>query len=318
MSNFTGLVLTSFAQGDFSKVVHRPALLGARWAQMFSASLPSVEISPDMISHIPDRTAGLGTNALFTDGCSTISRKLITIVNEKVVRGAGLVPSALQFRLGGAKGVLFMDPTLRGKRLTIRPSQKKFDSENIRSLDITTTSAKPIYCYLNRPMIALLEHHEVPHKSFKDLQDRAIDEVRQIKRSLDAAATTFTHHGLGASFHLESLFRNMKRSSQVELSEDRDSQSGVYYGLLKTVIAYGATHILREIKHRARIRVPGSYTLIGVSDEWDCLQEGEIYVTVFDPRTNERVAVEGRVLVTRSPQIHPGDVQFAKAVRRRS
>ncbi|KAK0218131.1 RdRP-domain-containing protein [Armillaria fumosa] len=302
--------------GDFTKVAHRPALLGARWGQMFSTSLPSVEISPDMIVHIPDRTAGSGTNALFTDGCSTISHELITIVKEKVVRRARFVPSALQFRLGGAKGVLFIDPSLTGKTLTIRPSQTKFDSENIRSLDITTTSSKPIYCYLNRPMIALLEHHEVPHKSFKDLQDRAIAEVRQIKKSLDAAATTFTHHGLGASFHLESLFRNIARILQMELSEDLDSESGVHYGLLKTVIAYGATHILREIKHRARIRVPGSYTLIGVSDEWNCLEEGQVYATIFDPRTNGRVAVEGRVLLTRSPQIHPGDVQFATAVRK--
>ncbi|KAK0188748.1 RdRP-domain-containing protein [Armillaria mellea] len=315
-SNYVTADIIRGQLGDFSKVVRRPALLGARWGQMFSASLPSVEISPDMIVPIEDRAAGSGTNAVFTDGCSTISRELITIVKEKVVQRAKYVPSALQFRLGGAKGVLFMDPTLTGKRLTIRPSQTKFDSENIRSLDITTTSAKPIYCYLNRPMIALLEHHAVPHKSFEDLQDRAISEVRQIKKSLDAAANTFTHHGLGASFHLESLFRNMARILQVELSEELDSESGIHYGLLKTAVAYGATHILREIKHRARIRVPGSYTLIGVSDEWDCLQEGEIYATIVDPRTNDRVVVEGRVLVTRSPQIHPGDVQFATAVRR--
>ncbi|KAK0488741.1 RdRP-domain-containing protein [Armillaria novae-zelandiae] len=302
--------------GDFTKAAYCPALLGARWGQMFSNSIPSVEISPDMITRVPDRTAGSGTNAKFTDGCSTISRDLITSVKEKVLRHARLPPSAIQFRFGGAKGVLFMDPSLTGKTLTIRPSQTKFDSENIRSLDITTTSAKPIYCYLNRPMIALLEHHKVPHKSFKDLQERAIAEVRHIKKSLDAAATTFTHHGLGASFHLESLFRNMARTLQVELSEDFDSESGVHYGLLKTVIAYGVTHILREIKHRTRIRVPGSYTLIGVSDEWDCLEEGQVYATIFDPRTNERVAVEGRILVTRSPQIHPGDIQFATAVRR--
>ncbi|KAK0457718.1 RdRP-domain-containing protein [Desarmillaria tabescens] len=302
--------------GDFTKVASRPALLGARWGQMFSTSLPSVEISPEMITNIPDRTAGSSINALFTDGCSTISHDLMTIVKEKVVRRARFAPSALQFRLGGAKGVLFMDPTLTGEKLTIRPSQTKFESENIRSLDVTTTSAKPILCYLNRPMIALLEHHKVPLKSFKDLQDRAIYEVRQTKKSLDAAATTFTHHGLGGSFHLDSLFRNMARMLQVELSEDLDSESGVHYGLLKTVIAYGVTHILREIKHRGRIRIPGSYTLIGVSDEWDCLEEGQVYATIFDPRTNERIVVEGRILVTRSPQIHPGDVQFATAVRR--
>ncbi|KAK0457722.1 RdRP-domain-containing protein [Desarmillaria tabescens] len=305
--------------GDFTKAAYRPALLGARWGQMFSNSIPSVEISPGMITNIPDRTAGSGSpdaNQVFTDGCSTISHDLLTIVKEKVVRRAIFAPSALQFRLGGAKGVLLLDPTLTGEKLTIRPSQTKFASESMRGLDITTTSAKPILCYLNRPMIALLEHHKVPLKSFKDLQDRAIYEVRQTKKSLDAAATTFTHHGLGASFHLDSLFRNMARILQVELSDDIDSGSGVHYGLLKTVIAYGATHILREIKHRGRIRIPGSYTLIGVSDEWDCLEEGQVYATIFDPRTNERIAVEGRVLVTRSPQIHPGDVQFATAVRR--
>ncbi|SJL03505.1 uncharacterized protein ARMOST_06861 [Armillaria ostoyae] len=300
--------------GDFTKAAYRPALLGARWGQMFSNSMPSVEISPDVITHIPDRTAGSGVNALFTDGCSTISRDLMIVVKDKILRRAEFPPSALQFRLGGAKGVLVLDPNLTGKTLTLRPSQIKFDSENMRSLDITATSAKPIYCYLNRPLIALLEHHKVPNKSFKDLQDRAIDEARQIKRSLDAAATTFAHHGLGASFHLESLFRNLSRILQVELSNEVDLESVIQ--LLATTIAYASTYILRGIKHHARIRVPGSYTLIGVSDEWDCLQEGEIYATIFDPRTYERVAVEGRVLITRSPQIHPGDVQFATAVRR--
>ncbi len=316
MSNFTVLVLTSFEQGDFSKVVHRPALLGARWGQMFSTSLPSVEISPDMIRRIPDRTVGSGIHALFTDGCSTISRDLMIVVKEKILRRAEAVPSALQFRLGGAKGILVLDPNLTGKTLTLRPSQIKFDSENMRSLDVITTSAKPIYCYLNRPLIALLEHHKVPNKSFKVLQDHAINEARHIRQSLDAAATTFAHHGLGGSFHLESLFRNMSRILKVELSEQSDLDSYVRYDLLTTVITYASTYVLRVIKHHARIRIPGSYTLIGVSDEWDCLKEGEIYVTIFDPRTNESVAVEGRVLVTRSPQIHPGDVQFATAVRR--
>ncbi|KAG7444331.1 RdRP-domain-containing protein [Guyanagaster necrorhizus] len=203
------------------------------------------------------------------------------IVKNKILRHAELVPSALQFRLGSAKGVLVLDPNLTGKTLTLRPSQVKFDSENVRSLDIITTSTKPIYCYINRPLIALLEHHEVPNESY-----------------------------------LEFLFRNLSRILDVELSEHSILDSCVRYDLLTTAIAYASAYILRGIKHHARIRIPGSYTLIGVSDEWGCLKEGETYATIFDPRTNERVAVEGRVLITRSPQIHPGEVQFATAVRR--
>jgi hypothetical protein len=53
-----------------------------------------------------------------------------------------------------------------------------------------------------------------------------------------------------------------------------------------------------------------------VADEWDCLEEGEIYATVHDERTGKTEAIIGRVLVTRSPQVHPGDVQFVTAVRR--
>jgi hypothetical protein len=53
-----------------------------------------------------------------------------------------------------------------------------------------------------------------------------------------------------------------------------------------------------------------------VSDEWGCLKEGEIYATVHDARTSRYEAIEGQVLITRSPQIHVGDIQFVKAVRR--
>jgi hypothetical protein len=53
-----------------------------------------------------------------------------------------------------------------------------------------------------------------------------------------------------------------------------------------------------------------------VSDEWDCLSEGEVYACVYDPRTGIEELIEGKILITRSPQIHPGDVQFVRAVSR--
>jgi len=86
--------------------------------------------------------------------------------------------------------------------------------------------------------------------------------------------------------------------------------------LIENCLAYGSTHVLREIKYRAHIPVPDSVTLIGVSDEWGCLQEGEIYATVYDERKSTYEAIEGKVLITRSPQIHVGDIQFVNAVRR--
>jgi len=54
--------------------------------------------------------------------------------------------------------------------------------------------------------------------------------------------------------------------------------------------------------------------LFGVSDEADCLKEGQIYATVADERTGLYQRITGKVLITRSPQIHPGDMQFVEAV----
>ncbi|KIK51552.1 hypothetical protein GYMLUDRAFT_181285 [Collybiopsis luxurians FD-317 M1] len=287
---------------------------------MFSASTPSVALSPDQLKSIPDRvSAGAnGQNSVFTDGCSPLAPVLARKVARHVLRSTSkIIPSCFQFRLGGAKGVLFQDPSLDGEVLCLRPSQTKFESPDL-NLDITLTSARPLALFLNRPLIALLEHHGVPLQNFIALQDLAIRDTQKIRSSLFDAATTFAQHGLGASFQLESLFKNIAQILQLEIapSVSEVNPATVQLVILKIAIAHGITYILREIKHRGRIRVPDSYTLLGVSDEWDCLDEGEIFAQVYDPRTQETVPIEGRLIITRSPQIHPGDIQFVRAVRR--
>ncbi|KAJ4490445.1 RdRP-domain-containing protein [Lentinula aciculospora] len=307
--------------GNIPKASHRPALSGARWGQMFSASTPSVLLTSSQIEKIPDRTSSNsqgGKNAVFSDGCSTLAPELARTVARRVLRSSiKVTPSCFQFRLGGAKGVLFQDPRLSGEVLCIRPSQTKFESIDM-NLDITLTSARPLALFLNRPLIALLEHHGVPQKNFVRLQDQAIRDTQRIKSSLVEAATTFSRHGLGTSFQLESLFKNIAQILHLEIAQhaSETDNSAVQLVILKIAIAHGITHILREIKHRAHIRVPGSYTLLGVSDEWDCLEEGEIFAQVYDPRTQNLLQIEGRLLITRSPQIHPGDCQFVRAVHR--
>ncbi|KAJ7102468.1 RdRP-domain-containing protein, partial [Mycena belliarum] len=303
--------------GDFTKISRQPAMLGARWSQAFSTSDPSVTLERSQIHLVKDKTSTAGS--VFTDGCSSISSSLSRQV-WKSLRASQRIsrpPSAFQFRCGGAKGVLVQNPDYPDKMLCFRPSQTKFEVEatDIRTLDITATSARPISVYLNRPLIALLEYHGTPGDAFMGLQKLAIDEVESIKGSLIQASKIFSQHGLGASFRLPSLFNNLFHQLKFEIGPWSDSQF-FQHQLIKSALACAITHILREIKHRAHIPVPGSYTLIGVSDEWDCLEDGEIYATVVDDRTGVNLPITGRVLITRSPQIHPGDVQFVTAVRR--
>ncbi|KAJ7139530.1 RNA dependent RNA polymerase-domain-containing protein [Mycena epipterygia] len=301
--------------GDFSKILHQPSLLGARWSQAFSASDPSVTLDADQIQLADDKVSTTGS--LFTDGCSSISVLLSREVWKRLRASQRIQrpPSAFHFRCGGAKGVLVQNPDLPGKTLLFRPSQTKFVATDIRTLDIAATSARPIPMYLNRPLIALLEHHGAAPEVFMALQNSTIDEIQSLKNSLLQASKIFSQYGLGASFRLPSLFNNLFYLLKLEIGDWSDPQV-FQHQLIKTALAYATTHILREIKHRAHIPVPGSYTLIGVSDEWDCLDDGEIYATVVDDRTGLNLTITGRVLITRSPQIHPGDVQFVTAVRK--
>ncbi|KAI6134190.1 RdRP-domain-containing protein [Pisolithus croceorrhizus] len=303
--------------GDFSRLLYQPARLGARWSQAFSATDPSVVIQPHEIRKIDDRKSPSGT--VMTDGCSPISTDLLRDIWKGYSRtkkyGSNYTrPCAMQFRLGGAKGMVVEDPTLVGKVVCLRPSQTKFDAPEHRTFDIQGTSLRPKAMYLNRPLIALLEFLGASSERVLELQSNAIAEAKSLRHSLGDASKVLQQHGLGASFKLPSLVHNIKTILHLDLRTENGEE--YHSDLLMNSLDCAETHVLRELKYRAHIAVPGSFTLYGVSDEWNCLDEGEIYATASDERKGLRQAITGRVGITRSPQIHPGDVQIATAVRR--
>ena len=76
--------------------------------------------------------------------------------------------------------------------------------------------------------------------------------------------------------------------------------------------------VLRELKHHARIPVPGpeSWTLVGVADIHGQLEEGEIFACIDSPNDSRLIYLEGPCLISRSPTIHPGDIQMVHAIGR--
>lgn len=260
------------------------------------------------------------TNKVMTDGCSPISTELSRAIwraNQRTKKNParGRVPSAFQFRLGGAKGMVVQDPTLEGRVVRLRPSQVKFEAPEHRTFDIQSTSLRPKAMFLNRPLIVLLEYLGSSNERIIELQDRSINEAQSIRESFSNACKVLQQHGLGTSFRLPSLFRNM--SSILNLRMYDETEGSLYNDLIANTLHCAETHILRELKYRAHIAVPGSFTLLGVSDEWDCLAEGEIYATVQDEKTRLYQEITGTVAITRSPQIHPGDVKTVTAVRKK-
>ncbi|KAG1856675.1 RdRP-domain-containing protein [Suillus subalutaceus] len=307
--------------GNFSKLHKQPARLAARWSQAFSGTDPSITLLPEEIDfRCPDRYSPSG--GLMTDGCSSISVELARDIWRSMQKGkkrsAKLrhVPSAFQFRLGGAKGMVVQDPTIQGKLVRLRPSQIKFDAPENLTFDVQSTSAEPIPVFLNRPLISLMEFLGVETQRIIELQDDDIYKAQSVRSSCTNASKVIQQHGLGASFHLPSLFTNLSSILQLEIGDTEDDPSLWTSKLIESSLQCVETYILRELKYRAHIAVPGSYTLLGVSDEWGCLREGEIYATVFNERTGFVQSITGKVAITRSPQIHPGDLQVVRAVQR--
>ena len=96
-----------------------------------------------------------------------------------------------------------------------------------------------------------------------------------------------------------------------------------------------------SIKKKARIVVPESCVVIGVVDEWDVLEEDEVFVqvrkengggkggrTLWDFKMNQEngegegeedgreIIKDTKVIVTRNPCTHPGDIRLLTAVDR--
>ncbi|CAE6470518.1 unnamed protein product [Rhizoctonia solani] len=294
------------AIGDFSRDIQCPARMGARIGQAFSSTDLSVTVPAEEVIIMDDIERN---GSCFTDGVGTISPEFAEQMWEALVKLRGkrpyFVPAAYQVRLGGYKGMLAIDYRLQGSVVCVRKSMGKFSS---RSLDVEVSRAfdRPGPCFLNRPLIMLLDTgNQIPVQAFVDLQRNAEQATKAALLTLPSAARTLETYGLGDSFKVPSL---LSRLHKMEVEHRHIEPLG-----LRTVLKDAETDILRDLKHHARIPIPGSWKLVGIADEFDYLEPRQIYACVRD-RDREPIYLQGPYIVTRSPVIHPGDVQVVTAI----
>ena len=297
-----------------NELMRCPARYAARLSQAFTATDSALSIRPENMLVIPDIIT-TGTDGqlryCFTDGVGTLSPGLARAIwGELRAKGrrvghASTYPRLFQIRLGGSKGMLSVDYQLKGLTVALRPSMIKFEAPHSLSIEIARAFDKPSRYLLNRPQIMLLENLGVPYEVFKALQDTAVRDVQRAVDSLDMAAHTLEAHGLGASFRLSSTMRSLHRLGVGSFTEDISWQR---------MMNFAVNHVLRELKHHARIPVPNGWTLVGVADHHKYLKENEIFACVDDPDGEGVIYLEGPIMITRSPAIHPGDIQMVHAI----
>ncbi|KAL2131949.1 hypothetical protein VTI74DRAFT_4404 [Chaetomium olivicolor] len=284
--------------GDFSGL-KSPARRAARIGQAFSETPWAVDLDENNIQvlGIPD----IERNArVFSDGVGTISPGALDAVHRVLSESKG-APTCLQIRFAGAKGMLTLDPSLRDNQICIRPSMIKFESAD-RHLEICDVASKPMPMVLNRQLIRILEDMSTPGDWFLELQSREVSRLRGITATVYNTANFVRMQSIGESIQLHKFLR---QTETMGIDYRRD-------GFLRGAVEAILLRELRLLKHKARIPVRHGMTLFGVIDETGYLEEGEVYVT-YEKESGRHAEPPGpgRVIVTRSPALHPGDVQPA-------
>jgi RNA-dependent RNA polymerase len=130
----------------------------------------------------------------------------------------------------------------------------------------------------------LLESNGVDKDLFINLQRKAVQEVQLASKDVQKYMELLESYALGHSFGLLSLLRHLSSRKILDF-QDIESQDEGLLGFLNRIAKICTAHALRDLKHHARIPVPESYSLVGVADEWDFLEEGEVYgkSTLFEP-----------------------------------
>lgn len=299
------------------KVVARRA---ARMGQCFSTTVPVPVLGRNSWRRepIPDIMNG---EYNFTDGVGKISSLAAYLVKEKLKLKGDQPPSAFQFRLGGCKGVLTVDPALSGINVQIRRSQYKFDSDS-DELEIIRVSEfwAP---YLNRQLILVLSALGVPDHVFLQRQELSMSALEEAMVDDSAAIRALR-------FTIDPNLMTLNIAAMIEAGFSLQQEP-----FLASLLQLWRAYSLKSLKEKAKIPVSEGAFVLGVADETQTLRGHinasqpapgasreerenslpEIFLQYTDPQgKGGRRILEGVCIIARNPSLHKGDVRVVKAV----
>ena len=152
----------------------------------------------------------------------------------------------------------------------------------------------------------ILEDRGVDKSVFIKLQENAIADVVKASDSIEQTVTLLKMHNLGLSFHLPWILQRLGAAGMGMEAEKKSSS--LQNTFLYSLIAYAKNHVLRDMKHSARIPIPDSYLLVGVADE------GPTYEDVENVFTLKKGQIFGELAPTHAGRMHGVSKASAKHV----
>ena len=133
---------------------------------------------------------------------------------------------------------------------------------------------------LLRQIIVVLEDRKIPSEVFLDIQTDALADIQGAQESIATACRFLYANGLGWGFSMRYILEQLgklgfdlkKRPEIARIDDDPTDANNTDQWVLNnkfmlSALKFAEFHVLRDIKHRARIPVKDSYVLVGVADE---------------------------------------------------
>ena len=131
-----------------------------------------------------------------------------------------------------------------------------------------------------RQIIVVLEDRKVPPEVFLQVQADALADIYGAQESIATACQFLYNNGLGWGFSLRYVLEQLgklgfdlkKRPEIARIDDDPTDTDNPDDWVLNnrfmlSALKFAEFHVLRDIKHRARIPIKDSHVLVGVADE---------------------------------------------------
>lgn len=297
-------IRTSIGMEFPGQLTRCPARFGARLAQAFTATNPSVIINDaqgemiyvdDVERPVPQSDLLVGTESssehgqqkfyCFTDGVGSFSPEMGIAIHRELLFKQGKIhditpestilsrfppPSVYQIRIGGAKGIITLNPLLSGGVICLRPSMRKFEVPHYH-LEIARSFDRTKRVRLNRPLITILYGRGVPRKVFLNLQREAIAQAKKAVslQSLEDTGKFLDVYAMGSSFGFPATLQNLHKLNTIG--------TALKHPFIERCMSVALYHMMRNLKYKMQIPVPRSWKLVGTIDEFSILQPEEIF-----------------------------------------
>jgi hypothetical protein len=292
----------------------------ARFQLCFSASAVAITLSPDEYEYIDDidlEVPGTSKKVCATDGCGRAPPDFFLKIKEAFK--LAYVPSCVQMRFGGCKGLLHVDTSVSKVQFR-RKSQRKYvcDDSMIEQRQIEVTSWSPSHqsatsdmsAKLNLQLAFVLRSMGVPDEFFYSL----LKDTRElVLGAVGKGSTDKEHHDAALDF-----VRKYKGLPQCEVIKEILEQNilDVTHPFVVRGLKHAIDLLLNPIQSSFHMPVPEMKFLYGVPDPTGLLEYGQCFVFLgeaVDGAIHRRFE-DTEVVVGRNPMQHPGDVRKLTAV----